>query len=272
MADAAPKVRLFVDGPLGSGAEARLSREQAHYLFTVMRLGPGDAVALFDGENGEWRAVVADAGRRGGALVCAERLRAQTVGPDLDLLFAPLKKARTDFVAEKATEMGVRRLIPVFTRFTNSERVNRDRLRAHAVEAAEQCGVLSVPDIAEPRRLDAVLAAWPAERRLMFCDESGAGRPALDALADSRRLGGPPGPWAVLVGPEGGFSPEERAALAALPGALPVSLGPRILRADTAAVAALALWQAAMGDWRRQAPQAARAGEHTEICAASGPR
>jgi 16S rRNA (uracil1498-N3)-methyltransferase len=251
MAETAPKVRLFVEGALGPGAEARLTREQAHYLFTVMRLGPGDSVALFDGTRGEWRATVADAGRRGGALVCAERLRAQEEGPDLDLLFAPLKKARTDFVAEKATEMGVRRLIPVFTRFTNADRVNVERLRAHAVEAAEQCGILSVPEIVEPRRLDAALADWPAERRLLFCDETREAAPAAEALTAETHGGAAPGPWAVLIGPEGGFSPDERAALRAMPAALPVSLGPRVLRADTAAVAALALWQAALGDWRK---------------------
>ena len=240
-----PKVRLHVDAPLGPGAEVAPTREQAHYLFTVMRLGPGDAAALFNGRDGEWRAEVREAGRRAGALRCIERLRPQDAAPDVELLFAPLKKARTDFVAEKATEMGVRRLRPVLTRFTNAERVNVGRLRAHAVEAAEQCGILTVPEVAEPMALAAALDGWEAGRRLMFCDESGVGAPAAAALAGA---GG--GPWAVLVGPEGGFSAEEAARLRRLPGALAVSLGPRILRADTAAVAALALWQAALGDWR----------------------
>jgi 16S rRNA (uracil1498-N3)-methyltransferase len=245
MPHAAPKVRLHVDAPLSAGGEVAPAREQAHYLFTVMRLAPGDAVALFNGRDGEWRAEVAEAGRRGGALRCVERLRPQGAAPDVELLFAPLKKARTDFVAEKATEMGVRRLRPVLTRFTNAERVNLARLRAHAVEAAEQCGILSVPEVAEPVALSAALDGWEAGRRLMFCDESGAGAPAAEAL----RAAGP-GPWAVLVGPEGGFAAEEAERLRAHPGALAVSLGPRILRADTAAVAALALWQAALGDWR----------------------
>ncbi len=245
MPQTSPKVRLYVDAPLGADAEIALAREQAHYLFVVMRLAPGDAVAVFNGRDGEWRAEVADAGRRGGALRCAAALRPQGSSPDVELLFAPLKKARTDFVAEKATEMGVRRLRPVLTRFTNAERVNVARLRAHAVEAAEQCGILSVPEVAEPATLAAALDGWQAGRRLMFCDESGAGAPAAEAL----RAAGP-GPWAALVGPEGGFAPEEAERLRAHPGALAVSLGPRILRADTAAVAALALWQATLGDWR----------------------
>jgi len=245
MAQAAPKIRLFVEAALSPGAAVPLGREQAHYLFGVMRLGPGDAVLAFNGSDGEWSAEVAEAGKRGGALACRERTRPQTLPPDLWLVFAPVKKARTDFIAEKACEMGCRRLVPVFTRFTNSERVNVERLRAHAVEAAEQCGLVSVPEVAQPLTLDALLDGWNHARRLMFCDESGAGTPAVAALADAG-----PGPWAVLTGPEGGFSPEERSRLAALPFALPVSLGPRILRADTAAVAALALWQAALGDWR----------------------
>jgi 16S rRNA (uracil1498-N3)-methyltransferase len=245
MTEIAPKVRLFVDGPLARGAEVAPNRDQANYLFNVMRLGPGDAVALFNGADGEWRAEVAQAGKRGGLLVCVAQMRAQQGGPDLDLLFAPLKKARTDFVAEKATEMGVRRLRPVLTRHTNAERVNVDRLRAHGIEAAEQCGILTVPEVLVPQTLAAALDGWNPARRLMFCDESREGAPAAQALA-----GAEPGPWAVLVGPEGGFSPDEVARLRVAPWAVPVSLGPRILRADTAAVAALALWQAALGDWR----------------------
>lgn len=241
----APKVRLFVAGPLGPDAAVVPTADQANYLFNVMRLGPGAEVALFDGQHGEWRAVLEKAHRRDGLLRCAESLRPQDTAPDLDLLFAPLKKARTDFVAEKATEMGVRRLMPVFTRYTNAERVNADRLRAHAVEAAEQCGILTVPEVAEPRPLGAVLDGWNPARRLLFCDESLTAAPAAQVLAAAG-----PGPWAVLVGPEGGFAPEEQARLRALPCAHAVTLGPRILRADTAAVAALALWQAALGDWR----------------------
>jgi 16S rRNA (uracil1498-N3)-methyltransferase len=175
-------------------------------------------------------------------------LRAQEGVPDLWLLFAPLKKARTDFVAEKAAEMGVRRLLPVFTRRTNADRVNVERLRAHGVEAAEQCGILTVPEVAEPAPLDAVLSGWDPARRLLFCDETRVAPPAPDLLAREAS-----GPWAVLIGPEGGFDPEEAARLRAAPFARPASLGPRVLRADTAAVAALAVWQATLGDWRAPA-------------------
>ncbi len=239
-----PKIRLHVDADLGAGAEVALGRDQAHYLFGVMRQGPGDRVALFNGRDGEWAAEVAEAGKRAGRLVCLERVRAQETLPDLWLLFAPLKKARTDFVAEKACEMGCRRVLPVFTRYTNAERVKAERLRAHAVEAAEQCGLLAVSEIAEPAPLERVLADWPGERRLVFCDETGAGPPALAALSALPR-----GPLAVLIGPEGGFAPEEAARLRAMEAAVTVSLGPRVLRADTAAVAALALVQACLGDW-----------------------
>lgn len=245
MPQPAPKVRLFVTETLGRDVAVAVAREQANYLFNVMRLVSGDTVALFNGRDGEWRAEVSEAGRRGGRLVCIEALRPQDCGPDLDLLFAPVKKARTDFIAEKATEMGCRRLAPVFTRFTNSERINAGRLRAHAVEAAEQCGILSVPEVAEPVRLDAALLAWDPGRRLLFCDETRTAPPAAEAL----RAAGP-GPWAVLIGPEGGFAPDEAERLRALPFATPASLGPRVLRADTAAVAALAIWQATLGDWR----------------------
>jgi 16S rRNA (uracil1498-N3)-methyltransferase len=245
MPQPAPKVRLFVTEALGRDVAVAVAREQANYLFNVMRLVPGDAVALFNGRDGEWRAEVEESGKRGGRLVCIEALRPQDAGPDLHLLFAPVKKARTDFIAEKATEMGCRRLAPVFTRFTNSERINAGRLRAHAVEAAEQCGILSVPEVAEPVRLDAALEAWEPGRRLLFCDETRTAPPATVAL----RAAGP-GPWAVLVGPEGGFAPEEAERLRALPFATPASLGPRVLRADTAAVAALAIWQTTLGDWR----------------------
>ena len=252
MAQADAKIRLFVDVSLGPGAEVALTREQAHYLFAVMRLGPGAAVLLFNGRDGEWRSEVAEAGKRGGTLVCRERTRPQADAPDLWLAFAPVKKARTDFIVEKATELGCRRILPVLTRHTQAERVKTDRLRAHAVEAAEQCGRLSVPDVAEPLTLTAFMdemreSAPP--RRLLFCDESGAGPAALAALGDAAEDGAEPGPWVVLIGPEGGFDPEERAWLAGHPSALPVSLGPRILRADTAAVAALTLWQATLGDW-----------------------
>lgn len=236
------KIRLFVEAPLAPGASVALGREQAHYLLNVMRLPPGAAVLLFNGRDGEWRALLAEGSRRGAVLICEDLTRPQSEPPDLWLLFAPVKKARTVFIAEKAAEMGARRLLPVITRHTNAERVNAARLRANAVEAAEQCGLLSVPEVAEPRRLEAALAGWDGARRLIFCDETMAGGGAFSGVG--------PGPAAILTGPEGGFAPEEAAMLRALPFAHPVSLGPRILRAETAAVAAMALWQAAAGDWR----------------------
>ena len=248
MAETTAKTRLFVDADLGPGVEIALTRDQAHYVFDVMRLGAGDAAGLFNGRDGEWRAEVTATGKRRGALTCQARTRAQETPPDLWLLFAPIKKARTDFIVEKAAEMGCRRIIPVFTQRTQSQRVNTDRLLAHAIEAAEQCGLVSVPIIAQPARLDAVLSSWPEDRRLMFCDESGAAPAAPAAL--SAAPSGAGDPWAVLIGPEGGFAPEEAARIRAMPGATPVSLGPRILRADTAAVAALTAWQTTLGDWR----------------------
>jgi 16S rRNA (uracil1498-N3)-methyltransferase len=245
MAQAETKIRLYVGADLAPGQEVALGREQAHYLFGVMRRGPGDAVRIFNGREGEWLAEVVAADRRGGLLLCLEQTVAQSEPPDLWLMFAPIKKARTDFIAEKACELGCRRLLPVFTANTNAERVNTDRLRAHAIEAAEQCGLVSVPEVAEPVALPALLDRWPAGRQILFCDETGPRPPAAEVL---RRAD--PGPWAVLTGPEGGFSPDETLMLYKNPAAHAVSLGPRILRADTAAVAALALWQSVLGDWR----------------------
>ncbi len=238
------KVRLYVEHPLGKGQSVSLSREQAHYLFGVMRLGVGDGVVLFNGADGEWRAEVAEAGKRGGTLICADRTGPQQTPPDLWLLFAPIKKARTDFIVEKAAELGAARICPVQTGHTNAERIRRDRLQAHAVEAAEQCGGTYVPEVTELRRLDRVLDDWPPGRHLLWPDEALAGAPRADLSSL------PKGPWAILIGPEGGFSDVERTRLSALPQAHRISLGPRILRADTAAVAALALWQNALGDWR----------------------
>ena len=233
------KVRLCVDHPLGAGQSVPLSRDQAHYLFGVMRLGMGDAVLVFNGQDGEWRADVVEAGKRGGALTCLEQTGVQRNPPDLWLLFAPIKKARTDFIVEKATELGAARILPVQTEFTNAERIRRYRLQAHAVEAAEQCGGTFVPEVAEIARLETVLRDWPEDRALIFCDEALAGEAGADL---------PPAPAAILIGPEGGFSEAERARLRKM--AATVSLGPRILRADTAAVAAITLWQATRGDWR----------------------
>lgn len=235
------KVRLYVDHPLGGRQSVPLTREQAHYLFGVLRLGPGDGVLLFNGRDGEWQASVADAGKRGGKLSCGEQTAIQGAPPDLWLLFAPIKKARTDFIVEKAVEMGAAKICPVQTEFTNAERIRRDRLQAHATEAAEQCGATYVPQVSELARLDRVMSEWPAGRNLMFCDETLAG--------DGARLPDEPGAWAILIGPEGGFSDTERDRLAGMGQAHAVALGPRILRADTAAVAALTLWQSALGDW-----------------------
>ncbi|MFN7269154.1 MAG: 16S rRNA (uracil(1498)-N(3))-methyltransferase [Cereibacter sp.] len=237
------KIRLYVEQPLAPGQAVVLSRDQAHYLFTVMRVGAGAQVLLFNGRDGEWRAGVAEAGRHGGVLTCGAQTRALQAPPDLWLLFAPLKKVRTDFIVEKAVEMGVARVVPVQTAHTNADRIRHDRLQAHAVEAAEQCGATFVPEVASLVALDRLLADWPAERHLLWADETLAGAHAALQAA------GRGDPWAVLVGPEGGFSDRERARLRAMPQVVPVGLGPRILRADTAAVAALTLWQSVLGDW-----------------------
>ena len=231
--------RLFVDRPLAQGASLTLDGASANYLANVLRLGPGDRVKLFDDRTGEWLAEIAEAGRKRVTLSVGDHLREREAVPDLWLLFAPIKRGRIDWLVEKATELGVARLVPVITRRTVVDRLNLDRLRAHIVEASEQCERTALTAIDEPRKLEALLAAWPGERPLFFADEAG-GEP-LDAV---------PGPAAILVGPEGGFTDEERAAIRALPQARPVGLGPRILRADTAALAAVALWMAEAGDWR----------------------
>jgi 16S rRNA (uracil1498-N3)-methyltransferase len=235
-------IRLHVDHPLAAGQAVPLSGDQAHYLTGVMRLAVGAEILLFNGRDGEWRASLTTAGKRGAIATCEAMTRPLILPPDLWLLFAPIKKARTDFIVEKAVELGVARILPVQTRHTNSERIRQDRLQAHAVEAAEQCGATYVPEVADLAPLDRVLRDWPDGRRLYWCDETAIGQPATFAAAT--------GPAAILIGPEGGFSTEEAARLRASPGVTPLSLGPRILRADTAAVAAITLWQAACGDWR----------------------
>jgi 16S rRNA (uracil1498-N3)-methyltransferase len=237
------KIRLCVEHPLGEGQTVPLDKAQAHYLFGVMRQGPGAQVLVFNGREGEWLAEVEEAGKRGGSLRVLEQTGPQLDPPDLWLLFAPIKKARTDFIVEKAAEMGARRILPVQTAFTNAERIRQDRLQAHALEATEQCGGTFVPQVTGLHKLDALLADWPADRQLMFCDEARVG--GAIGLPDTLKGA----PWAILIGPEGGFSEAERTRLANLPFTHPVSLGPRILRADTAAVAALTLWQSALGDW-----------------------
>ena len=240
--------RLFVDHDLAAGQAVALSRNQAHYLGHVLRLGPGAQVRLFNGRDGEWRGAVAEIGRHAARVALAERIRPQAAGCDLWLLFAPVKRAPVDAIATKATELGVSVLQPVLTRFTSVGRVNTERLRANAAEAAEQCGRLTVPEVRDPAPLAALLAGWAADRRLLLCDETGGGQPIFDALV-ALRAAGPPGKWAVLTGPEGGFAPEELDAMRDLAMLTPVGLGPRILRADTAALAALACWQAVLGDW-----------------------
>ena len=235
------KVRLFVEHPLGQGARVPLQGAQSHYLLHVMRARLGDRVALFNGCDGEWEARIAGAGRRECALTCEWKMREQTVDDDLWLVFAPIKRTPGDYVTQKGTELGVSLLQPVITRRTIVNRVNAARMRANAVEAAEQSGRLTVPEIRPPLQLLRLLDQWPAERRLLFCDEGGA-PPILDAMANL-----PNRPWAVLTGPEGGFDEDERKAIRSLATTVPASLGTRILRADTAALAALAVWQAQCG-------------------------
>ncbi len=234
--------RLFVDASLFSGARIALVREQAHYLFGVMRQRPGARVDVFNGRDGAWETEIVEAGKRGGVLAVSEQVQPQQDPPDVWLLFAPIKKARTDFIVEKATELGAARILPVQTEHTNSERIRQDRLQAHAIEAAEQCGGTFVPPVEDLKPLSRLLEKWPADRRLMFCDEALVGEAhQMDANSSE--------PWAILIGPEGGFSPSEREQLEKMPQTHAVSLGPRVLRADTAAVAALTLWQSQFGDW-----------------------
>jgi 16S rRNA (uracil1498-N3)-methyltransferase len=237
--------RLFVPDDLAAGASIACSREQANYLRNVLRLAPGAHILVFNGRDGEWRARVKASGRRDVALEVESRTRPQSGGPDLDYLFAPLKRARLDYMVQKATEMGAVRLAPVVTQHTVASRVNLERMRANAIEAAEQCGILRVPLVLEPRRLEEVLASWDDGRHLIFCDE---GATTADPIAALSRV--PRGRLAVLIGPEGGFAVHEREMLLARPFVFPIGLGPRVMRADTAGVAALALVNAVLGDWR----------------------
>lgn len=237
--------RLFVEHPLAAGAVLPLSSAQANYLCNVLRLGDGAQILVFNGRDGEWTAQLRVAGKRDRQLEIGGLVRPQTGGPDIDYLFAPLKRARLDYMVQKAVELGVAGLRPVMTRRTTAERVNLERMRANAIEAAEQCGVLRLPAIHAPARLEAAIAAWDPARRLIVCDEEATVASPLNALSSVE-----PGPLAVLIGPEGGFAPEERLALNAAPFVVTISLGPRVMRADTAAVAALALVNAVLGDWR----------------------
>ncbi len=234
--------RLYMDQPLAGGESLTLDQAGANYLFNVMRLGTGGVVEVFNGRDGAWRAEVVEVGRRRGVLRAAERVAPQRDPPDLWLLFAPVKKSRTDFIVEKATELGVARILPVSTDFTNSARVNRERLRAHAVEAAEQCGGTFVPEVGEMEPLARLLDGWDSRRALWFCDMTEAGGGTMPEVDG--------GAAAVLVGPEGGLSEGERGRLSAFPFARAMALGPRVLRADTAVVSALTIWQSRCGDWR----------------------
>ncbi len=242
----AATARLHVEAALAEGAEIPLPEDQAHYLRHVLRQQVGASLLLFNGRDGEWRAEIAHFGKRDGILRVHEQTRQQQNGPDLWLLFAPIRQGRLETIVEKATELGASRIVPVLTQRCQVRQVNAGRLLANAREAAEQCERLTVPEVREPLALDKALAGWDAARPLIFLDESGGGAPLVQVLADL-----PAGPLAVLVGPEGGFAPEERALLARLPFARPVGLGPRILRAETAAIAALAVVQAVRGDWNR---------------------
>lgn len=238
--------RLLVEAPLQAGADVPLDRDRANYLFNVLRLHPGDAVLLFNGRDGEWRARVAAAGKRGGTLSIGERARTQPKPGDVHLAFAPLKHARLDYLVQKAVEMGAARIQPVITRHTQVARINIERMRANVVEAAQQCGVLSLAEVGEPVAFERMVVSLPPQRLVVFCDEDAD---IADPMAALRAAPAHEG-ITVLIGPEGGFSHEERAALVAREHAVRLSLGPRILRADTAAVAAMALVQATLGDWR----------------------
>jgi 16S rRNA (uracil1498-N3)-methyltransferase len=237
-------IRLYVPHDLAPGAELALDSGQSRYLAAVMRQAVGDELLLFNGRDGEWRSAITAVTKRAVAVRAQALSRPQATGPDLDLIIALVKRGRLETIVEKAAELGARRVRPVVTERTNADRARVERLTAIATEAAEQTGRLDVPEVLEPVKLEKLISGWDAGRRLLFCDEAGDARPILEALKDP-----PAGSWAILIGPEGGFSPQERERLRALPYATPASLGPRILRADTAAISALTLWQAALGDW-----------------------
>lgn len=247
-------IRLHVTSSLADGNAVAPTQDQSRYLTNVMRLAQGDSLLVFNGRDGEWRVTLAEVHKRGVILKCEEQTRPQTTVPDLELIVALVKKARVETIVEKATELGAARVRLAITRRTNVDKVRLDRLDAIAEEAAEQTGRMDVPVVDDPVKLDALLDGWEDGRRLMFCDETG-GAPAVSALmrqSPSRTgTGDAPAKWSILIGPEGGFSPEEGERLRALPFTTAVSLGPRILRADTAAIAAMTLWQAAAGDWDR---------------------
>ena len=253
--------RLYIEASLATGAAAPLTAAQVHYLKNVLRRAAGDEVRLFNGKDGEFAGVLTELKKKGGLVSIIELVRAQEIEPDLTLYFAPIKRGPLETVIQKATEIGVARLVPVITERTVASKTNTPRLQAIAIEAAEQCGRLTVPSVDEPIKLSTLINDWTESRRMLFCDEAGddaneewGGRegralPLLAALNEEDSISDP---WAILTGPEGGFTPEERAMLHGKPFVTPATLGPRILRADTAAIAALVLWQAALGDWRRR--------------------
>ena len=236
------KIRLFVDHSLREAQSVPLNKDQAHYIFSVMRKRIGDSVLIFDGINGEWIASIKEISKKKGLLFCINQTKPQILPPDLWLYFSPLKKVRTDFIIEKATELGVGKIIPVRTEHTNADRISIDRLRAHAREAAEQCGGTYIPKIVELQKLNEVLNNFPIDRKILFCDEE-----LKQSEVKLKNL--EKGKWAILIGPEGGFSEIERNHLRELKFIHSISLGPRILRADTAVVTAISLWQNYLGDW-----------------------
>ncbi len=244
LADEGGLTRAFVEEALSAGARVVLDEMHSHHLSAVLRATKGDALHLFNGRDGEWRARVADIAKRTVTVDVEHQTVPQRNAPDLHLLAAPVKRTPFDNLVQKATELGVARIRPVITRRTIVDRVNQDRMLANAMGAAEQSGRLDIPAIDEPVRLDNVFTHWPAERRVMFCDEAGDALPAAEALAKAGR-----GAWAILTGPEGGFDPVEREMIRAQSVVVPVSLGPRIMRADTAALAAITIWQSTLGDW-----------------------
>lgn len=237
--------RLFVESDLAESGEVVCTSEQSNYLRNVLRLGTGARLLVFNGRDGEWQATLEARGKRDAVLRTDEQSRPQLSGPDIDYLFAPLKRSRLDYMVQKATEMGVARLRPVLTERTIAERVNLDRMRANAIEAAEQCGVLRVPAVLQPEKLAALISTWKENRAIIFCDEDATEYGPIEALRIIPRNT----PLAVLIGPEGGFSDDERALIRSSPSTHVIGLGPRIMRADTAAVAALALVNAVLGDW-----------------------
>jgi 16S rRNA (uracil1498-N3)-methyltransferase len=249
-----PAARLHVVARLAEDVAVDLDGGQAHYLKSVLRLGPGRHLLLFNGRDGEWLAQITELSKGHAAASVLLQTREQAQEPDLWLLFAPIKGDRIDSIAEKATELGVTRLQPVMTRYTVVTRVNVERLRVRAMEAAEQCGRLTVPQVSEPQALRDVLAGWSKERQLLACAEAGPARPLAEVLCEDRARSAAAVPSALLVGPEGGFSPDELDLLTELAFVTPVGLGPRLLRADTAAIAALALWQGLRGDAERRPP------------------